>query len=193
MGTMDAAKIMGCTNSLIYDCQRALLDSLVCTIFHRSILSQEIPLLRAIVSTKMMPTEAFAEVVAFLRLCDLCALAVTTRCVLRLHAKPLTGFDGKISRALTLSLRTDGSQFLAELYTLMHVDGSLRWPFVADLTFPSEIDTTEFVSASFANGVFECVTFAGSPSKQLLKAIGRVADSVIVKGSLSTILSHAGR
>lgn len=55
---------------------------------------------------------------------------------------------------------------------------------VATISFESENDLIGFVAAAFPNCIFEDLFISSSVNKQILDAIGRVADSVVVPGVL---------
>lgn len=128
-----------------------------------------------------MPTESFAEAIAFLRLFDLSALAVTDALCSSLAVKASTKIRWEQFPGLELNLgnhfieifRTPGPNEVACLHRL-HV--------VTRLSFSSFNDMSDFVAAAFPNCIFDDVVILMYAGQHLLDAIARVADCVIVNG-----------
>lgn len=132
----------------------------------------------------MLPTEAFSEVIAFLRLFDLKSLAVGNSLCSSLAVKA-----SKMIRWEDLSgLRFHIYNKRFEVYRptdAANKDDECGWQIVAFLTIANEKETTEFIDTAFPNCIFEDVGTTYFVSEQLLDAVGRVADAVVVKGVLS--------
>lgn len=62
-------------------------------------------------------------------------------------------------------------------------DGPSHWATGANLTFASENDLSEFVAAAFPNCTFDDLAIP-LLSTHILNAFGRVADSMVVKGTV---------
>lgn len=122
----------------------------------------------------MLPTEAFAEVVGFLRLFDLSALVVTNSMCSSLGIKASTFIRWEEFPGLRFLVR-DGA--IKVLRSLADEDGERWWHTVALLIFANENDTTDFIAAAFPNCIFEKVDIL---SMDILDGVGRVADSIIV-------------
>lgn len=120
----------------------------------------------------MLPAEAFADVVTFLLLFDLGALALTNAICSSLAIKASTMIRWEAFPDLQFYIWSDVMQFFR---------GDLL---VANLNFPNEIAMEEFIADGFLNCIFEDVEISPYLSKDLLDAIGRVVDSVVVKGTL---------
>lgn len=127
----------------------------------------------------MLPTETFAEAIAFLRLFDLGALVVTNALYSSLAVKASTHFRCEEFSGLLFYVWNRS----IEVFRLTN-DASLSWKFVTAMTFSTVDDTAEFVVAAFPNCIFEHVSISNFLSVHLLDAIGRIADSVIIKGVL---------
>lgn len=127
----------------------------------------------------MLPTEVFAEAVAFFRIFGLNALAVTSAMCSKLAIKASAGIRWEEFLCLRFYITNRA------IHILRQTDKGVRRARMSlTLTFPSEHDTIEFVAAAFPKCIFEGVTISYHLRKRLLDAIGRVADSVVVKGSL---------
>lgn len=135
------------------------------------------PLVRRLIpSTIMLPTEAFADAVAFLRLYDLSALVVANSLCSSLAAKASTTIRWEDFSGLYFYIYNERIDVYcgSDCYSY----GTLL---VAQLRFASENETIEFITAAFPNCVFEklaILRFAGFQIKPLLDAIGQV----IVRG-----------
>lgn len=128
----------------------------------------------------MLPTEAFTDVVAFLRLFNLKSLVVTNAFCSSLAAGASTGIRWEEFSNLRFNISTS----MIEIFVVSRDDNVLfRSRRVANLTFPNETATAEFADAAFPNCIFEEMELLSS-SKQLMDTIGCVADSVIIKGAL---------
>lgn len=122
----------------------------------------------------MLPTEAFADVVAFLRLFDLSALVVTNALCSTLVVKAST--------------RIRWEEFLG-----IRVCIENRWirisrcsdrKHLVSLNFSTETANAEFVAAAFPNCILEDVIIMSTSCEPLFDAIYRVADSFMIKGTL---------
>lgn len=126
----------------------------------------------------MLPTEVFAEAVAFLRLFDLSELSVTNALC--------------SSLAINASARIRWEQFsdldfyISDTWVAIYRAFGIcdRFDFVACLTFSNEPDLAEFISAAFPNCIFNGVGIWRHATKHTLNAIGRVADSFIITEAL---------
>lgn len=126
----------------------------------------------------MLLTKVFAEAVAFLRLFDLSALAVTNKLCSSLTVKAST--------------KIQWEEFPDRVFLVLDrciVFGELELTGVnlgqdCSYLFSNETGMVDFVAAAFRNCIFEDseISFGSRP---LLDAFDRVADSVIVKGALS--------
>ncbi|KAH7698425.1 hypothetical protein AAVH_34482, partial [Aphelenchoides avenae] len=130
----------------------------------------------------MLPAEAFAEAVAFIRLFDLSALVVTNALYSSFAIRASTAIRFEEFPGLRFLLIWNRIEVSRTFDASMNGDGPLLREHVASLTFASENDLAEFVAAAFPYCIFEDVGIL--PSRNLLDAIGRVADSVIVNGAL---------
>ncbi|KAH7717602.1 hypothetical protein AAVH_14961 [Aphelenchoides avenae] len=131
----------------------------------------------------MLPTEAFAEAVAFLRLFDLSALAVTNALSSSLAVRASNAIRYEEFPGLRFLFVWDRIEISRMYDASVNGDGPFDWQHVASLTFASANDQVEFFAAAIPNCVFEDVDIP-LPSKNLLDAVGRVADSVVVNGAL---------
>lgn len=122
----------------------------------------------------MLPTEAFAEAVAFLRLFDLSALAVANALCSTLAVKASTCVRWEEFPGLSFA-------FMNGWLQVMRRNDTDNWQLVANVFFPSETAMAEFIAAAFPNCIFEDVTIFRFVSKRILDVIGRVAGSVVVK------------
>lgn len=131
----------------------------------------------------MLPAEAFSEAVAFLRLYDLNALVVTNEVCSSLAVKASNKIRWEELPGLSLHISNKWIGIRRHDASTNH-SGIVRWKSVAVLTFPNEKDTDKFIAAALSNCVFEDVILSWNLSKPLLDALGRVADSVVLKGAL---------
>lgn len=139
----------------------------------------------------MLPTETFAEIVAFLRLFDLGAFVVANAMCSSLAIKA----SAAIRWEEFPDLRFYISDQLIEITRLSQndEDGSYDPQHVATLTFRRVKETIKFIAIAFLNCIFEDVSISGSASKRLLSAFGRVANSVIIKGVFLAFGMHESR
>ncbi|KAH7680105.1 hypothetical protein AAVH_41524, partial [Aphelenchoides avenae] len=131
----------------------------------------------------MLPPDAYADAVAFLRLFDLSALAVTNALCSSFAVRASTAVRFEEFPGLQFLLIWNRIEISHVFDASMNGSGPFHWKHVANLTFVSEDDLHEFVAAAFPNCIFEDVGMP-LPSKNLLDATGRVADSVVVSGAL---------
>lgn len=132
----------------------------------------------------MLPTEAFSDAVAFLRLFDLRAFAVASSLCSSLAVKTLTNIRWEEFPGLHFRIEKRRIVIQRKINSLNKGCGLNRRQFVAALTFTSDNDMIEFVGAALPNCIIEEVTISMSVGKPLLDAIGRVAASVMIKGAL---------
>ncbi|KAH7695059.1 hypothetical protein AAVH_37887, partial [Aphelenchoides avenae] len=132
----------------------------------------------------MLTVEAFAEVVAFLRLFDLNALVVTNALCSSLATKASTVLRREEFPGLLFEIWNKAINVYRYFDTRNDRYGSFRLQFVAGLTFRTANDMIEFIDAAFPRCIFEHVTIYWSADKHVLDAAARVADCVIVKGVL---------
>ncbi|KAH7697292.1 hypothetical protein AAVH_35626, partial [Aphelenchoides avenae] len=128
----------------------------------------------------MLPTEAFAETVAFLRLFDLSALAVTN-----LHCSSVAvKASGSLRCEEFMDLHFYVAHYWVQAMKCVGIDeyGSFDMQNVELLGFPNEIGMAEFVADAFPNCVFGNMT--AYLNKAVMDALGRVADSIMIKGAL---------
>lgn len=132
----------------------------------------------------MLPTEAFADAVAFLRLFDMKALLITNA-ICSSHAvkastvirwEEFPSFRFEISKRMIYVSRACPEE-----------EGS--WPcfsVVTRLAFADENEMREFVTAAFPNCIVEDFIISGfSPAgNDVWDAVRRVADCVVVKRAL---------
>ncbi|KAH7703064.1 hypothetical protein AAVH_29773 [Aphelenchoides avenae] len=131
----------------------------------------------------MLPTEAFAEAVAFLQLFDLDALLLANALCSSLALKASTAsrweeFPGLV---VYIANRWIG---IGPSPSLVHEDGQYRCRLVDILAFPSEKELVEFVAAALPNCIFDDIAFNSNLSKQIRDAISRVANTVVIRGVL---------
>lgn len=122
----------------------------------------------------MLPTEVFAEALAFLRPFDLRALAVTNALCSSLAIKASTRVRWEEFPGIRLFIE---ARRLEIWRGYMHS--------IATLAFKSENRMIAFVAAAFPNCIFDDIIIVGFPSERLLDAIGQVADSVIIRETFS--------
>ncbi|KAH7706315.1 hypothetical protein AAVH_26458 [Aphelenchoides avenae] len=130
----------------------------------------------------MLPTEAFAEVVAFLRLFDLSDLAVSNALCSTLAVKASTSIRWEEFPGLNFRITNEQIAVIRRSVSQNMSYGKL-------LTFEDETATAEFIAAAFPNCIFDNVEILRSTSKPIIDAIGRIADSVIVNGTLCPYIS----
>lgn len=136
----------------------------------------------------MLPTEIFADSVAFFRLYDLRALVITNaRCFSlavkeanRIRFEEFPNLHFTLERNSILTRRTGTQQDELGIHP---VQAKVK------LTFPSERDTVRFVAEAFPNCDFEDVAISSLLSQAALKSIGRIAHSVDILGALRTPFS----
>lgn len=130
----------------------------------------------------MLPTEAFAEVIAFLGLFILNALALTNAFCTSLAVAASSSIRWERFPGLEISIRSREIRIIRHYHSPSDHDYS--YPLLETiLTFPSEKDTIEFVVAAFPNCIFENLIL-WHVSKELRDALGHVADVVVVKETL---------
>lgn len=133
----------------------------------------------------MLPTEAFADAVAFLRLFDLRALIVTSGLCSALAVKASARIRWEDFPDIRLYISYDYTIQIFRISDSLkdQQDGtSTRTQVMATLTFANESTLADLVAAAFPNCIFEdisCFT-----SERILDTICRVANSVVVKGTL---------
>lgn len=130
----------------------------------------------------MLPIEAYAEAVAFLRLFDLSThglhgstLAVEASSKIRWEEFPGLCFD----------IWDTGIHIYRKVGAPNGGDGSYRLQYVTSLTFLSSTATVQFVAAAFTNCIFEDMDISIFLRKDILDAILGVANCFIIKGTLS--------
>ncbi|KAH7711831.1 hypothetical protein AAVH_20877 [Aphelenchoides avenae] len=131
----------------------------------------------------MLPTEAFAEAVAFLRLFDLEALLVANAMCSTLALKASTAIRCEEFPGLVMYIANRWVG-IGPSPSLVHEDGQYRCRLVDILAFPSEKELVEFVAAALPNCIFDDIAFDSNLSKQVRDAIGRVANTVVIRGVL---------
>lgn len=124
----------------------------------------------------MLPNEAFAGSVAFLRRFDLNTLAVTNALCSTIAVKASAKIRWETFPSLSILVADEWMQIVRRIE-------EPTCQFVTNICFPSESKTTEFIAAAFPNCIFEDLTLFRT-SKYLLDVIGRVADSIVVKGAI---------
>lgn len=132
-------------------------------------------------STIMLPPEAFAEAVAFHRLFDLDALLVANALCSSLALKASAAIRWEEFPGLRLYF---ANQWIYIDRTPEQDGEERRWTPVELLTFPRDDQMAEFVDAALPNCIFEELTLFDLTSKKVRDAIGRVADSIVIKGAL---------
>lgn len=140
----------------------------------------------------MLPAEVFAHAVAFLRLFDLSALAVTTATCSTLAVKASNSIRWEEFAGLLFSI-VDDAILIAKYIGPKCVTGFGPFDVVAFLSFSNVTAMAEFISGALPNCIFEDVDIFSFPGDHLLDAMGRVADSVIVKGAFSHSLLDINR
>lgn len=133
----------------------------------------------------MLPTEVFAEVVAFLRLFDMSALVVTNAPCSSLALNAASGIRCEEFPDLDFYV-SDHMIYVCRVHQV-HISNQCmerRLKYVAFLDFQNESTMAEFIAAAFPNCVFMGVGLQRGASKQTLDAVGRVAGSVIVTEAL---------
>ncbi|KAH7710478.1 hypothetical protein AAVH_22246 [Aphelenchoides avenae] len=123
----------------------------------------------------MLPTEAFAEALAFLRLFDLGAVVVTNALCSALSLKAANGVPWEELPGARCFIR----EHLIEIFDTFKKDenGALLPSCVASLSHPNDPAITRFVAASsFPNCVFEHLVISRFPSEPFSDAIDRVED-----------------
>lgn len=131
----------------------------------------------------MLPTEAFAEAVAFLRPFDMNALAVTSAMCFSIAVKASARIRWEEFPGLAFHIFKKRIEILLAR-SPRKKESAFRLQSVASLRFASKNETTEFVDAAIANCLFENLAVNNYARKDRMDAIGRVASSVIVKGFL---------
>ncbi|KAH7711830.1 hypothetical protein AAVH_20876 [Aphelenchoides avenae] len=137
----------------------------------------------------MLPTEAFSDAIAFLRLFDLGALLVANSVVSSIALKASTAIRWEQFPGLKLYIAQRWID-IGRIPSPDDRDGQYRWNRVAMLIFRSVDETAEFIAAAFPNSIFDVVVFSSFismplASKPLVDAMDRVWDSVIVTGALN--------
>lgn len=125
----------------------------------------------------MLPTEAFADVVAFARLYNLKSLMVTSALCSAIATKTSSSIRWGDFSDFHFCIYNERVIIERKVECQYH-----RWQPVAALTFTSTKDTTEFVVAAFPYCAFEHLTFFQIGAR--VDAVAQVADSVVVKGAL---------
>lgn len=129
----------------------------------------------------MLPTEAFTEVVAFLHLFDLSALAVANALRSSIAVKASTCIRGENFHGLRFCVGHGWIETIRVPDESMAQRVSFPLQSVASLTFAGETDMAEFITAAFPNCVFDDVTIFRFESKHLLDALFQVADSIVIR------------
>lgn len=128
----------------------------------------------------MLPTEAFDEVVAFLRLSELDALLVSNSLCSSLALKASSAIRWQEFPGLQFYVTNRWIDILRQ----DDEDGQYGWNRVAKLTFRSQNETAEFIAAAFPNCVFQDFAIHSYPNlnKLVADSIDQVANSVIIQG-----------
>lgn len=131
-----------------------------------------------------LPTEAFTEVVAFLRLFDMSALMVTNVLYSSLAFKASTTIRCEKFPDLNFYIRNRAIR----VYRVrqVYVDNRMerRLEHVVSLDFQNEPTLAEFIAAAFPNCIFMGVGIERGTGKHIVDAVMRIADSVIVTEAL---------
>lgn len=143
----------------------------------------------------MLPAEAFADVVAFLRLFDLSSLAITSAMCSTLAVKASGSirwedFSGlqfligdnllEVTRSQSLHVCMNGWAVVWRGYN-NDEDAAFDRESVATLALKNEIEMAEFVETAFSNCIVGNIFCFQS---KFMDAFGPVADSVVITGAL---------
>lgn len=128
----------------------------------------------------MLSTEAFCDCVAFLRLFDLSALAVTNALCSSVALKASAAIRCEEFPGLRFYV-VDCNIYILESTPRKDEDGRAAFFLVKSMGFSSENDLAEFVTEAFPNCIIDNLDVLPDPAAPVLDAIFRVADSVVGK------------